>query len=75
MLTVEHYELIRREAEISNTQGVFGETSGISGRGVVGNGVLGHSSSGTGGYFNSLSGYGIIVEDGNVGSGLFMLRC
>jgi hypothetical protein len=36
---------------------------------TAGYGVYGSSSSGTAGYFNSSSGYGLIVESGNVGVG------
>jgi len=44
--------------------GVYGSASGTNGIGVQG-----LSSSGIGGYFNSTSGYGLIVGSGNVGIG------
>jgi hypothetical protein len=46
-----------------------GDTYGVSGFSVSGYGVFGASSSGTAGYFNSASGYGLIVDNGNVGIG------
>lgn len=48
----------------ANGYGVFGLGSGTNGIGVYG-----LSQTGTGGYFTSLSGYGLIVENGNVGIG------
>ena len=55
----------------SNGPAVRGEhTSGNYGYlGTVDGGVYGYSVSGTGGYFSSSSGYGLIVENGNVGIG------
>ena len=47
-----------------NSYGVYGW-----GQGANGIGVYGLSNSGTGGYFTSTSGNGLIVEDGNVGIG------
>jgi hypothetical protein len=57
-------------------KGVYGYATGINGEGVYGyasgansKGVSGESSTGIGGYFTSTSGYGLIVEAGNVGIG------
>ena len=47
-----------------NSYGVYGW-----GQGANGIGVYGKSNSGTGGYFTSTSGNGLIVENGNVGIG------
>jgi hypothetical protein len=60
-----------------NSYGVRGEgTYGVYGVGVYGlrgdgddGGVMGVSNTGTGGYFSSNSGYGLIVGKGNVGIG------
>jgi hypothetical protein len=58
-----------------NEHAIVGSASGVAGAGVYGEssdsgyGVLGTSVTGTGGYFSSSSGYGLIVENGNVGIG------
>jgi hypothetical protein len=56
--------------------GVWGQAAGIAGRGVTGwalgdrgRGVYGFASNGTAGYFHSNTGYGLIVNQGNVGIG------
>jgi|GEM_PF-1127497 len=59
----------------SGEDAIVGITSGTGKSGVYGEssdsgyGVQGLSSTGTGGYFNSTSGYGLIVGTGNVGIG------
>jgi len=55
----------------TNSTGVrgIGGGAGVVGSSDYGMGVSGYSGTGTGGYFGSLSGYGLIVESGNVGIG------
>jgi len=52
-----------------NIGGLGSPTEGVYGSSSAGIGVKGTSSSGPGGYFSSTTGYGLIVESGNVGIG------
>jgi len=57
---------VQGSATGDNGVGVFGEVTGANSVAISGRAV---GSNGVGGYFTSRSGYGLIVDDGNVGIG------